>query len=75
MGATLTLGQTGIKAAMSGLILGIFFLICLRIFYMWENSRRDRLYGLPTQITSTEELEDEFSNKTDHEIDSFRYVL
>ncbi|KAJ6105021.1 hypothetical protein N7486_003710 [Penicillium sp. IBT 16267x] len=66
---------TGIKAAMSGLILGIFFLICLYVFYVWENRRRDRLYGSPRQLTEAEELQDEFSNKTDHEIESFRYVL
>ncbi|KAJ5674310.1 uncharacterized protein N7477_004244 [Penicillium maclennaniae] len=66
---------TGIKAAMSGLILGIFFLVCLYCFYMWENRRQDRLYGLPRELTEAEELQDELSNKTDHEIESFRYVL
>lgn len=60
---------------MSGLIFGIFFLICLCCFYVWENRRRDRLYGLPREMTETEELQDELSNKTDHEIESFRYVL
>jgi hypothetical protein len=67
--------QTGIKAAMSGLIFGIFFLIYLYGFYVWENRRRDRLYGSPRQVTEAEELEDELSNKTDHEIESFRYLL
>ncbi|KAJ5371514.1 uncharacterized protein N7496_007606 [Penicillium cataractarum] len=66
---------TGIKAAMSGLVLGIFFLICLYVYYMWENRRRDQLYGSPRQLTEAEELQDELSNKTDGEIDSFRYVL
>lgn len=60
---------------MAGLAFGIFFLICLYIFYALENRRRDRLYGSPTEMTETEELEDELSNKTDHEIESFRYVL
>lgn len=60
---------------MSGLALGIFFLMCLRVFYMWENTRRNRLYGSPEQLTSAEELQDEFSNRTDHEIESFRYML
>ncbi|KAJ6090059.1 hypothetical protein N7467_005275 [Penicillium canescens] len=67
--------QTGIKAAMAGLAFGIFFLICLYVFYIWENRRRDRLYGSPREITEGEELQDELSNKTDHEIESFRYVL
>ncbi|KAJ5159382.1 uncharacterized protein N7482_006386 [Penicillium canariense] len=66
---------TGIKAAMSGLVFGIFFLICLYIFYVGENRRRDRLYGSPRQLTEAEELQDELSNKTDREIESFRYVL
>ncbi|KAJ5388899.1 hypothetical protein N7509_011440 [Penicillium cosmopolitanum] len=66
---------TGIKAAMSGLIFGIFFLICLYVYYVYENNRRDRVYGSTAELTEREELQDEFSNKTDHEIESFRYVL
>lgn len=45
------------------------------MFYVLENRRRDTLYGSPREMTETEELEDELSNKTDHEIESFRYVL
>ncbi|CDM38220.1 hypothetical protein DTO013E5_8654 [Penicillium roqueforti] len=66
---------TGIKASMAGLAFGIFFLACLYLFYVSENRRRDRLYGSPVEMTETEELQDELSNKTDHEIESFRYVL
>ncbi|KAJ5488545.1 hypothetical protein N7539_003435 [Penicillium diatomitis] len=66
---------TGIKASMAGLILGVFFLMCLYVFYVWENRRRDRVYGTPEQFTETEELQDELSNRTDQEIESFRYVL
>ncbi|KAJ5945458.1 hypothetical protein N7516_005626 [Penicillium verrucosum] len=66
---------TGIKASMAGLAFGIFFLVCLYMFYVLENRRRDTLYGSPREMTETEELEDELSNKTDHEIESFRYVL
>lgn len=60
---------------MSGLVLGIFFLICLYVYYAWENRRRDQLYGSPRQLTEAEELQDELSNKTDGEIESFRYLL
>lgn len=60
---------------MSGLAFGIFFLICLYVYYVFENRRRDRLYGSPREMTEREELQDEISNKTDHEIESFRYVL
>ncbi|KAJ5788924.1 uncharacterized protein N7518_005935 [Penicillium psychrosexuale] len=66
---------TGIKASMAGLAFGIFFLACLYLFYVSENRRRDRLYGSPVEMSETEELQDELSNKTDHEIESFRYVL
>ncbi|KAJ5727014.1 Major facilitator superfamily domain general substrate transporter [Penicillium malachiteum] len=66
---------TGIKAAMSGLVLSIFFLLCLLTYYIWENRRRDQLYGSPEAMTVGAELQDELSNKTDREIDSFRYLL
>ncbi|KAJ5209300.1 hypothetical protein N7449_003679 [Penicillium cf. viridicatum] len=66
---------TGIKASMSGLILSLFFLLCLYSYYTWENRRRDRLYGSLEQITVGAELQDELSNKTDREIESFRYLL
>lgn len=60
---------------MSGLAFGIFFLICLYVYYVFENRRRDRVFGSPREMTEREELQDEISNKTDHEIESFRYVL
>lgn len=60
---------------MSGLVLSIFFLICLYFYYLWENHRRDRLHGSPEQMTVGAELQDELSNKTDRQIDSFRYIL
>ncbi|OQE12849.1 hypothetical protein PENFLA_c061G00751 [Penicillium flavigenum] len=66
---------TGIKASMSGLAFGMFFLICLYVYYVWENRRRDRQFGTPGQMTETEELQDELSNKTDREIGSFRYMI
>lgn len=60
---------------MSGLVLSLFFLLCLYSYYSWENRRRDRLYGSPEQMTVGAELQDELSNKTDREIESFRYLL
>ncbi|KAJ5979818.1 hypothetical protein N7481_007116 [Penicillium waksmanii] len=66
---------TGIKAAMSGLVLSIFFLVVLYFYYIYENRRRDRLYGRPEDIAVGAELQDELSNKTDTEIESFRYIL
>ncbi|KAF7596897.1 hypothetical protein BBP40_011942 [Aspergillus hancockii] len=66
---------TGMKAAISGLALGAFFLICLLAYYIIENKRRDAVYGLPSDLTETEERMQGLSNKTDLEIESFRYVM
>ncbi|RMJ26606.1 Allantoate [Aspergillus sp. HF37] len=65
---------TGIASAVSGLTLGAFFLCCLWVYYIWENDRRDKRYGLPSEMTDSDEMRDELSNKTDREIPSFRYV-
>ncbi|OJJ52430.1 hypothetical protein ASPSYDRAFT_164820 [Aspergillus sydowii CBS 593.65] len=65
---------TGIKSAVSGLCFATFFLLCLWAYYLYENARRDRVYGRASEITETEEMRDELSNKTDREIPSFRYV-
>jgi hypothetical protein len=66
--------QTGLKACIAGYAFASFFYICLFIYYTWENNRRDRLYGSLEGMTVTQELADELSNKTDWEIESFRYV-
>lgn len=60
---------------MSGLVLSVGFLTALYCYYVYENRRRDRLYGSPETITVGAELQDELSNKTDREIESFRYLL
>ncbi|KAL3429235.1 major facilitator superfamily domain-containing protein [Aspergillus tetrazonus] len=66
---------TGMKAAISGLALGAFFLTCLLCYYIFENRRRDAKYGPPTQLTEEEERTHALSNKTDLEIESFRYLI
>lgn len=63
------------KAAISGLALGAFFLICLYVYYIFENKRRDAAYGAPSELTEEEERMQGLSNKTDLEIESFRYVI
>lgn len=60
---------------MCGLILSIFFLFCLLGYYIFENHRRDRLYGPASDLPENEELAQDLSNKTDQEMESFRYVL
>lgn len=59
---------------MCGLVLGMGFLLGLLAYYILENHRRDRVYGLPSETTENEELAQELSNRTDREIPSFRYV-
>jgi hypothetical protein len=44
-------------------------------YYIWENRRRDALYGPPSLMTENEELQQDLSNKTDGEMESFRYVI
>ncbi|KOS47343.1 hypothetical protein ACN38_g1675 [Penicillium nordicum] len=66
---------TGMKASISGLALGAFFLICLLLYYIFENRRRDLKYGPPTQLTDEEERAHALSNRTDLEIESFRYLI
>ena len=53
----------------------MFFLVVLFVYYSVENRRRDRTYGLASQVTSAEEVAEDISNKTDREIPHFRYVL
>lgn len=59
---------------MCGLVLGIGFLLVLLAYYIFENKRRDRVYGRPEDMAENEEFAQELSNKTDREIPSFRYV-
>lgn len=59
---------------MCGLVLGMGFLLGLLAYYIWENKRRDRVYGLLEETPENEELAQELSNRTDREIPSFRYV-
>lgn len=60
--------------AVAGLALALFFLSCLLVYYILENQRRDRVYGLPTPPGASEESA-EALYKTDLEIKSFRYLL
>ena len=66
--------QMGIESAVSGLALAVFFLLCLWAYYIWENDRRDKLYGPASDVNEADLLRDEISKKTDREITSFRYV-
>lgn len=63
------------KGAISGLALGAFFLWCLLAYYVFENRRRDSVCGTPTQLTDEEERQQGLLNKTDLEIEIFRYVV
>ncbi|KAL5337525.1 MFS general substrate transporter [Aspergillus crustosus] len=67
--------STGMTASVAGLALGVLFLICLLVYYIWENRRRDAKYGVPTDMSELEAIAEGLSDKTDLEITNFRYVL
>jgi hypothetical protein len=67
--------QLGLRTALAGYAFGIAFLICLYVYYQYENRRRDRVYGSVAAVDSDQELADELSNQTDRTITSFRYML
>jgi hypothetical protein len=66
--------QTGITATLAGFCLGVFFLACLLVYYLWENKRRDRKFGPPSLASQAEELAEDVSNKTDMQLSGFRYA-
>ncbi|KAJ5683245.1 hypothetical protein N7462_006410 [Penicillium macrosclerotiorum] len=65
---------TGIRASLCGLALGIFFLVLLLIFYIYENKRRDAKQS-PMDFSDPHDLVAEQTNKTDRQILRFRYAL
>jgi len=65
----------GLTSSLAGFALSITFLICLYLYYQYENRRRDKLYGSVPAVGSDQELADELSNHTDRTIKSFRYML
>ncbi|KFY11409.1 hypothetical protein V492_04490 [Pseudogymnoascus sp. VKM F-4246] len=67
--------KSGLASSLAGYSFSTFFLVCLYLYYHYENKRRDKLYGSETTIGSDQELADELSNQTDRTITSFRYVL
>jgi hypothetical protein len=67
--------STGIRATLSGFALGIFFLVLLLAYYVWENKRRDKVFGIVTEASEMQELVEDVSNKTDMQLQNFRYTL
>jgi hypothetical protein len=64
--------DTGIKSSLAGYAFGVFFLVVMYVYYMWENARRDRLYGPPKTEVDGEEVQ---GTKTDRQDKNFRYML
>lgn len=50
-------------------LIQLLLLLVLRYSYMWDNARRDRLYGPQVIVT-----EDAYADLTDKENKNFRYV-
>lgn len=67
--------QTGIRASLCGLALGVLFLGLLSAYYVWENRRRDALHGHVNNLhhlpSSTAQAP---TSHTDRQNTSFRYV-
>lgn len=55
---------------------GVAFCLCfvLRFYLVWENKQRDRLGLGSGEITEEERMDTNLADKTDKEIDRFRYV-
>ncbi|KAL4876164.1 major facilitator superfamily domain-containing protein [Aspergillus karnatakaensis] len=66
---------TGMAASVAGLAIGVFFLVCLLVYYGWENRRRDKKYGVLREANEIEVIAEGVSDKTDLEITSFRYIM
>ncbi|CZR53396.1 related to permease of the major facilitator superfamily [Phialocephala subalpina] len=67
--------STGIRATLSGFALGIFFLVLLLAYYIWKNKRRDRVFGNTAEVSAAQDLAEDLSNKTDMQLQNFRYAL
>ncbi|KAB8249361.1 major facilitator superfamily domain-containing protein [Aspergillus flavus] len=67
--------SSGIEATLCGLVLGVFFLGCLFVYYIWENKRRDRQHGVMNEGLDVHDLVEEQNRKTDRQIPGFRYTI
>ncbi|KAJ5176011.1 uncharacterized protein N7482_001888 [Penicillium canariense] len=66
--------ETGIRASLCGLALGVLFLGLLFTYYVWENERRNSQNGQVPEERDAEEILEE-STKTDRKNPNFRYLL
>ncbi|KAE8416404.1 major facilitator superfamily domain-containing protein [Aspergillus pseudocaelatus] len=67
--------SSGIEATLCGLALGVFFLGCLFLYYIWENKRRDRQQGVMNEGLDVHDLLKQQNSKTDRQIPGFRYTV
>jgi hypothetical protein len=66
----------GIKASLAGFCLGVFFLVLLGAYYVWENRRRDNVQAeLPVSDNASEISRELKGDLTDWKIASFRYMI
>lgn len=66
--------STGIRATLSGFALGVFFLALLLVYYIVENRKRDRKTGPVAETSEPHDLAQDVSNKTDMQLQNFRYT-
>ncbi|KIW78629.1 hypothetical protein Z517_08467 [Fonsecaea pedrosoi CBS 271.37] len=66
---------TGLRASLSGLAFGAFFLACLLVYYVWENAQRNKRHGQSQRRSMDEALREDLAGKTDRQQPDFRYVI
>jgi hypothetical protein len=68
--------QTGFTATACCFGIGIVLMLCLMVIIRYENSRRDKVFGVVNQST-LDVVEEEVSttDRTDRENSVFRYMM
>lgn len=63
--------QTGFRGMIASFIVLIFLAITLMVYLIWQNRQRDHKYG---KVDPNVPQEDNFLDKTDKELEYFRYT-
>lgn len=65
----------GLKSTIAAFAFAMFFLLCLLVYYVYENRRRDRVNGPTAAAVDGVEAPMLSTAETDRTIPSFRYVM
>lgn len=67
--------RMGLKSTIAAFAFAMFFLLCLLVYYVYENRRRDRVNGPTAAAVDGVEAPMLSTAETDRTIPSFRYVM